>query len=323
MPTQGSDTGSIQSVTAEQQPHHRWLADTKEKIRSDYERLHAEAQNQQSQRAGYGSEASWADLLGKWLPPDYEVARNKYIIPEQGSDAFETDLVIFSPSYPDALRQREEVIVGGVVAAFSCKLTLDAAGLADGLDRAARLKAGIKPRTQTVRDQLIGPTTVGLLAHSHHWKKPDSTPLKNVQLRLDEAMRSASAPLDLIDYVCVADLGLWRSFKSSYIGPQILTNMEGPTPDQKVNGAVGTIMSLQQSEIDNPIAELVSSLLARFSYSDQRLAGLAQSLAATGTFGGGQGGTPRFWDIGSVYRDRVMQRLSRLTPEDPDWRPMY
>jgi hypothetical protein len=52
-----------------------------------------------------------------------------------GDNEFETDIVILNPSYPTRLRAHEEILAGGVAAAFSVKLTLDAAGIRDGVKR--------------------------------------------------------------------------------------------------------------------------------------------------------------------------------------------
>lgn len=78
-----------------------------------------------------------------WLPSQYEIVTRKYIVPEEGDDAFEMDVVVLSPGYPKALHGREELIAGGVSAAFSVKLTATAAGLEDAVDRARRLRRGL------------------------------------------------------------------------------------------------------------------------------------------------------------------------------------
>jgi hypothetical protein len=68
--------------------------------------------------------------------------RAQYILPETNSESFETDIVVLNPSYPQPLRNREEILVGGVAAAFSVKLTLNAAGIQDGVEWAAALRLG-------------------------------------------------------------------------------------------------------------------------------------------------------------------------------------
>jgi hypothetical protein len=106
-------------------------------------------------------------------PPGYDVVTRKYIVPEVGLEEFETDILVLHPSYPVPLRTREEILAGGVAAAFSVKLTLDASGIRDGVRRAIALRRGLKPRYGTPREEMTAPFPVGLLAHSHSWKAPD------------------------------------------------------------------------------------------------------------------------------------------------------
>src|SRR5580658_6062655 len=112
-----------------------WFRSVEREIKEDYERLHQEALSD-PQRAGHGGEGTWARILEQWLPPAYKVVTRKYIVPEVGSDSFETDIVVLHPSYPVPLHSREEILAGGVAAAFSVKLTLDAGGIRDGVERA-------------------------------------------------------------------------------------------------------------------------------------------------------------------------------------------
>jgi hypothetical protein len=107
-----------------------WFREIGEEIQADWERLHQQAESD-PQRAGHGGEATWADHLGKWLPPKYDVATRKYILfeVEGAPEPRETDVVIYSPGYPRKLRGREEVLAGGVAAAFNVRLTLNADGI--------------------------------------------------------------------------------------------------------------------------------------------------------------------------------------------------
>jgi hypothetical protein len=125
---------------------------------------------------GTGEKELGARVLEQWLPPAYEVVTRKYVIPEVGTRSFETDIIVLRPSYPVPLRSREEILAGGVAAAFSVKLTLDAAGIRDGVERAVALRRGLITRHGTLRDEMAPPFPVGLLAHSHIWKAPGSAP---------------------------------------------------------------------------------------------------------------------------------------------------
>jgi hypothetical protein len=138
-----------------------WFQEVAKEVQADWDRLHAAALKD-PQRAGHGGEATWAQLLEKWLPSSYEVATRRYILPEteDAPEPSETDIVIFSPGYPKALRNKEEVIAGGVAAAFSVRLTLDADGIRDATSRAAEIRRHIKPRYGTIRGELLGPFPV-------------------------------------------------------------------------------------------------------------------------------------------------------------------
>src|ERR1700722_201520 len=116
--------------------HTEWFRALGREIKEDYDRLHQEARDD-PQYAGHGGESTWVRVLSKWLPPAYEVVTRKYIMPEVGNDRFETDIVVLRPSYPIPLRSQENILSGGVAAAFSVKLTLNAAGIRDGIQRAA------------------------------------------------------------------------------------------------------------------------------------------------------------------------------------------
>jgi hypothetical protein len=146
-----------------------WFRSVQREIADDYDRLHREALND-PQCAGHGAEATWKGVLAQWLPDGYGVEARKYIIPEVGTEIFETDLVVLRPSYPRPLHRRAKILAGGVAAAFSVKQTLDAEGIVDGADRAMRLRRAMKPRNGTPREQMLAPFPVGLLANSHCWE---------------------------------------------------------------------------------------------------------------------------------------------------------
>ncbi len=154
------DTASS-SPAAEAGPvHHKWLAKWEREVEEEYRRLHAKA-IQDPQHAGHGGEATWIRLLEEWLPPAYEVGSRKYIVPEEGDETFETDIVVCNPAYPRRLRQREEVLAGGVAAAFSVKLTLDASGLRDAVLRGMRLRRRQNPASGRPAEKRSAPSRSG------------------------------------------------------------------------------------------------------------------------------------------------------------------
>jgi hypothetical protein len=292
-----------------EQAHARWFRSVEQEIAAEYRRLHTEAV-QDPQRAGHGGEQTWARILTAWLPASYTVVTRKYIIPEVGTDAFETDLVVLHPSYPTPLQAREEILVGGVAAAFSVKLTLDAAGLQDGVQRAVSLRRGLAQRHGTARDEMLAPFPVGLLAHSHTWKAPGSAPGDNINealMRLDAGL--VQHPRESLDYLCVADLGFWWTVRIPYM-PSIPTQMLGPVAPTPPGRAMTGISQLRPGEAHAPVAALIANLLARLSYSDPTLNPLATSLRALGALGTSEGKV-REWALDQVFTELVRVNLTQ------------
>jgi hypothetical protein len=308
-PTLAKGSLSVGRETEGRPAHADWFRSLEREIKEDYDRLHQEALKD-PQRAGHGGEGTWARVLQDWLPPTYGVVTRKYILPETNDESFETDIVVLNPSYPKPLRDRAEILVGGVAAAFSVKLTLDAAGIRDGVERAVALRRGLRQIFGTARDEMAGPFPVGLLAHSHVWKSSGSTPADNVtnQLRaLDHA--HVKHPRESLDFLCVADLGLWWTMRTPYL-PPIRSNLsETITAIRQGEGtALTSISQTDPGESFTAIAALITHLLARLSYIDPTLRPLADNLRRTGTLGTSQG-VVREWDVSSVFSEIVRGQL--------------
>jgi hypothetical protein len=333
--------------------HHEWLDKVTQDIADDYARLHRAAQDD-PQRAGHGGEGTWLRFLQDWLPPSYEVGTRKYIVSEEGGDLFETDLVIFTPAYPTRLREREEILPAGVAAAFGVKLTLDAAGIRDGVERAARLRRSMKVRAGTARSELLGAFPVGLLAHSHEWQRPQSTPLQNISTACNDIDREeATHPRECLDYVCVADLATWTRSRIPWLPlPPGTTrwNQEEPPAcwtafmmsvpmgrfrdvhldlergllSRAMTRALVVGPGPEQRLTPAPVAILLANLFTRLSYSDAGLIPLAEGLRLTETLGRGLG-QPRLWNPAEVFSSYVLEELASRTLDwsDPDWRSSY
>ena len=317
------------------QAHHEWLAKVARDISEDYERLHVAAREPPKvQQSGHGAESSWLRFLEDWLPAGYAIGRRKYILPEFGdARPRETDLVIFHPSYPVALRGREEVLAAGVAAAFSVKLTLDAAGLREAAETAAGLQRMLRPRHDSARSEMLGLFPFGVLAHSHSWKAPGSQPIKNIadaMWTLDQEL--AATPAEQLDMICVSDLGAWRRIFLTYMGPHATRSFEHLSERQQAEGCAMTALvdSAGYEREDGltqapppPVAVFLTSLLQRLGYTDRTLAPLARGLVLTGTSGEGSG-AQRHWDLDQVFSDDVRGSLpSRIRNGDPDWGLSY
>ncbi len=250
------------------------------------------------QRAGHKGEAAWASALEKWLPPQYEIATRKYLVLETdlhgSSRSAETDILIFQPSYPRSLRNREEVLASGVVAAFSVRLTLDRSGIEEAAREAAQVRRSMKIRQATAVGELIPPLLYGILAHSHAWQKNNSTPDANIETIVSEFDREHSnSPREGLDLICVADLNCW-SRASIILGSdlgseseQVATGM-GPafsdhiiSPPPKID-----VKTLPRYRLP-PIAALITELMTKLSYFDASVLPIAEGLRVTNTRGSG------------------------------------
>jgi hypothetical protein len=297
-------------------PQHNWFEKVTSEIADDYARLHAVARDD-PQRGGHGGEETWRRLLQDWLPPAYEVATRKYIIPEEGGDAFETDLVVFNPAYPTRLRNREEVVAGAVAATFSVKLTLDADGIKDGIARAAALRRRMKPRLGSVEQELLGMFPVGLLAHSHTWTQPRSSPeanIMNAYAKLDKEF--AMHPRECIDFVCVADLNSWITLRVPWIPPERAAGVKGASIAQQRAGLCLTAFGMTDRERSPaPVAVFITHVLLRLAHSDPTLRPLVNALLLTDLGGQGAPGSPmRTWDIDRVYSGWARNELHEYAP---------
>jgi hypothetical protein len=228
-----------------------------------------------------------------------------------GDDTFETDLVIFRPSYPKALRKREEVLSGGIAAAFSVKLTLDAAGIRDGFERARDIRRAQVVLGGTPRREMLGSFPVGILAHSHEWKAEASTPLDNVTRNcMDRDNELCSHPRETVDLICVADLATWSTMRVPYVPPVAAMHTPGVSERQTREGyAVSAIAGTDPAGTPSPVASFLANLLARLSYDDPTIAPLASSYSAMGSHGRGAG-AQRMWELADVFSSDVLQKLS-------------
>lgn len=125
----------------------------------------------------------------------------------------------------------EAILAGGVAAAFSVKLTLDASGLRDGIDRAARLRRGVRFRFGSVLQELNGSFIAGVLAHTHSWRRPDSTVVEHIETKLSTLDREyARHPRECLDLLCVSDLASWSTTR----GPSLQAR-EAEFPPTRLN----------------------------------------------------------------------------------------
>ena len=223
-------------------------------------------------------------------------------------------------------------MAGGVAAAFCVRLTADASGLKDAIDRAIRLRRGLKTRLGSARKEMVAPYPVGFLSHSHSWQSSNDHSRESAARILDAGHNTCNHPAEILDFACIADLGTWWTPRVPYLPPWVLAMQPIATDTQKKQGAaVSAVIGSFPSDSPNfspnnpnPVAVFVASLFMRLSYSDSSMKATADAFTVTNTQGGGQG-PQRLWDLEQVFSEPVRKLLpSRaLSGSDEDWLSAY
>ena len=224
----------------------------------------------------------------------------------------ETDLVIYHPSYPRELRERSEVLLSGVVAAFSVKSGRTTTHLRKAIAEARLVRQGFEERRGVEIGELISALIYGVLTHTH--KLPGKEPREVVTNTLFAEARKNLPPRRQLDIVCVADLDCW--YRTTNIS-QDPVPLAGPLPPSENDNyfdfwhsayAPPEITGVPALPNPNPIATLVTQLWAKLATRDPQLKQIADSLGVmrTGSHGG-SGTSPRRLD--GVISQSLHQRI--------------
>ncbi|MGJ6124695.1 hypothetical protein QN239_19190 [Mycolicibacterium sp. Y3] len=278
-----------------------------------------------AQQTGHRVEGRWAAVLHEWLPRGYQVVTRKYILLEQPvggkTVTAETDLVVLHPAYPDSLRDKEEVLAGGVAAAFSVKRTVARSEIVEACEAATELHSGMKIRGNTVREELVPPIIYGLLGESHDWTSPGSEPLENVTRTLSEYDNTVlRTPREALDLVCIADLGCWSRMRAgatvgTYVG------VGNPVRPVKVPGAIMSIMSQVTAKDFAPLTVFITSLWQKLALNDPALKPIAQGLNVT--LDSSAMAAPKVWASTDVLSAQTIRRIERGGLYGDDWQNIY
>lgn len=302
------------------------MEDLQREIQADYESLRAIA-GKDPQRAGHGGEQTWADLLRNWLPPAYEVDTRKYIVHEDGTPSFETDIVVFRPSCPRPMRQKAHVLAGGVAAAFSVKTTLYGYDLEHEIKRSVALRRSLRVRVGSVQGEILPPFPYGILAHSSEWQRskrkgPSASPARQISQKLDKHESSlVTHPRELLDFMCIADAAAWSTMRVTHITPAMIpgetafTVATATISTDEDTGTDASEVGIQfgpKTEVRiSPVGAFITALLIRLSYTDPTVAPIADSMLNNGLMGFMKG-TVRWWDVEKVYSPDTIARLPHI-----------
>ena len=301
---------------------YEFMRQLSDKIAANYRLIQRRA-TEDPGTAGDQGEENWAELLRGWLPRTYEVVTKGRIISQDGRTSPQIDVLVLKSIYPKQLIDENQKIflAAGVAAAFECKTTLKASHIEEAVKTCVKIKKLYPNREGTPYKELHAPIVYGLLAHSHSWRRSNSTPEDNIRQKLLESDRLyVSHPRLCLDVLCVADLAAWLLSKLTFIGPGVLPNYESAMASEygpagaAFSGYTGHTPS-NNNQIRNftPIGALICHLSQLLAWEDPSLRDLADYYRIT-RIGGIGSAEPRPWPS-SIYSEEVRCRAEagRLT----------
>jgi len=279
--------------------------------------------------AGDQGEENWASLLRDWLPPVYQIVTKGRILGFDGPPSPQVDVLVLGATYPQHLIDKKLYLAGGVLAAFECKTTLRAGHLEAAMKTAVAIQRLVPARTGTPYRELFSPVMYGLLAHSSEWQAPFEQIGKRVLGALSESDRAVvHHPRQLLDCVCIADVGLWSVRKTPWLGPKTFNKGDpdaaahygrGPVAFFGLDGCattdyVSAVLSDERGSVDprfTPIGAMLSFLLRRLAREDANVRSIASYFRRVQMEGGGPG-IGRRWSAG-IYSDDIRRDVMEGT----------
>lgn len=304
-----------------------YMRNATHQMQSEYERIQKRAVEDPG-TAGDNGEENWAELLRRWLPKSYHVVTKGRIMNTKGECGPQVDVLVLSPSYPEALLGRKEYLEGGVIAAFECKLTLKAEHIRAAVKNAADIRRLSQPTRQgTLHKDLYARVCYGLLAHSHVWQGEQSSPLENVERHLLETEGTEVLhPKEILDVICVSNLATWSTTKFIVVGHHLLSQLSIRYQQfgdvwEEIQAAGGVIESIhmcysyehqttdEKKALFTPIGTFLSTLLVRLAWEDASLRSLAEYFILAEVLGSGRG-KGRIWPL-TVLSGESVEKLRR------------
>jgi len=307
-----------------------FLASITDEMATEYERIQRRALEDPG-TAGDQGEENWAELLGDWLPQTYHVVTNGRILSHDGKASPQIDVLVLKASYPKKLLDKKLYLAGGVAAAFECKVTLRAAHIEKAISNSIKIKGLYPERHGSPYRELNSPIVYGLLGHSHCWKGQKSTPIMNIENKLnDEDQAQVKHPREMLDIVCVSDLASWTGSRGWAIGPK---DTESPLP-LDIYGKRGMIFTTYvgytprltgQLEGFKPVGACISILSQKLAWENVGARSLADYFRITQISGRGRG-TMREWQA-DVISNELKKKMVRfgLAYNDRwnEWSPFF
>jgi hypothetical protein len=301
------------------------MRQTSDGMQAEYDRITRRSKEDPG-TAGDEGEGNWRQLLMKWLPPQYRVETKGRIIFADGRASPQIDVIVLSPEYPAGLVDKKLYFAGGVLAAFECKLTLRANDIRKAFQTASTLASRLPPRIGTPYLELHRPIVFGVLAHSHDWKREASTPIENVNQQLFRALQEISHPKEMLDMICVSDVGTWTAMRASSFGAYAFHEGMWKWKKEEPPSIHGAYMlhhgshSREEDPFTN-IGAFVCDLYVRLGRERTELRPVAEYFETVGLSGSAQG-SGRDWAF-TLYSDGVQDRAVEefhANPPEPESR---
>ncbi|MBC8264503.1 MAG: hypothetical protein H8E47_10315 [Anaerolineales bacterium] len=297
-----------------------FMSSVTEDMAREYDRIRKRA-TEDAGTAGDDGEETWAELLREWLPPIYRIVTKGRLLSRRNVPSPQVDVLVLHPTYPEGLLNKKYYLADLVVAAFECKLTLKADHIRKAVRNAAEIRRLLPKRVGSPYKELYSPIIYGLLAHSHVWKRPNSTPSENIHKHLFEADRNFTEhPREMLDVICVPDLATWRVTKTPQLNPEPMAELFAPL------GSTTTVYlccsskagPIAQPVAFTPIGMMFSHLFRRLAWEDPSIRKLAQYFSHVQGQGGGfsEFDKAKIWES-DIYSDEIRTDVMAGRPFAP------
>lgn len=290
-------------------------------IENDYSQILSRVQEDPG-TAGDQVEETWAQVLRHILPSTFHVVTKGRILGVEGEASGQIDVIVLWPSYPPYLLNKKLYLASGVAAAFECKLTLRKSHLEKLFKNAVKLSRISEKESENRKNRVKRRGgnfayeeyhrifEYGLLAHSH---ASSADEIDSEIRRLD--LETVSHPREMVDLVCVHDLGSWVSEKEA-ITELFIPNGKAPmgvktefVPHPMTNyhlltaekWGVGTPLRDNFS----PLGSFIARLYRKLARVDASLDPLSRYFVSALSTGSGGGKNARFWQELETPREVV------------------
>ena len=275
-------------------------------VARDYREAQDHAREHDPQRAGHEGESTWKRLLENW-GPGWPVVTRKYIVGPHG-ESNEVDVIVLKPDYPAHLHDEPSILISGIAAAFSSKLTLRKSHIAEAIEQKKLLVDIAGDLGGSARDALRGKFPFGLLAHSTAVLNGVEDFNQDMKNMYDQVGHSPGRPLvthprEELDALLVADTAFFSTSRMSYLPAHPATGSEGP---------VSSFMGHDSVDLSGaPLAQFITWLNSLCASEP----GASSLEALKGMFGADSAsGYQTRWPM-SVYPEHLREDRRRLLNE--------